>query len=716
MIKIFKNKVIDTGLAIIEHIGYKRSMKIYVVFDKLTPSIIIPSKLILFKHKLKDFLSKGYPIESFYYDLEIFHKFSKYDNIKKEDENIDIIIPIFNGYEYLDQLFSSIFNHTDKKHNIIIINDHSTDKRVDIFLEEIAKRKKVIYLKNERNLGFVRSVNIGLKLSKNNVVILNTDIELPADWLYRIVYPIRMYKNVASVTPISNSSTISSFPVIMDNNQLFDEMELDEIDSVFKRLNISKDIYFETPTGVGFCMAMSRKAIDSVGVFDEEKFGRGYGEENDWCLRCIKAGFKNLIATNLFVYHKHGGSFNTEEKEKLSQDHLRVILSEYHNYLKEVDLIKNDLKYNKTRATLLAFLISTNSKENVMVFNHNKGGGADSFIENKILQEKNKKMFLVVKNYEKIYTITIRYKEHKIFFMCNKISELEIIFKEAQINTIILNELVDYENVMESLHQIIDFKKKFNCRLIYFAHDFFCLCPSINLIESSGKWCNGGNDEICRQCFPIIGKKYVIKDKTINIDEWRKNWEALLFNCDKIYCFSKFTRSMFLEIMNNHLNIEIYPMPVTKFRKIELKRSDEINIGVLGSISFSKGANILYEMGRLLNKERKKYHDTSIKIIGTIDMKYSHKKLEVLGPYNKLELPSIVEKNNICIIFIPSIWGETYSYTTQEAIEMGIPIAVFNIGAPAERVSKYDKGLIIEKIDAEFALNQIIDYVKNNNE
>ena len=73
-------------------------------------------------------------------------------------------------------------------------------------------------------------------------------------------------------------------------------------------------------------------------------------------------------------------------------------------------------------------------------------------------------------------------------------------------------------------------------------------------------------------------------------------------------------------------------------------------------------------------------------------------------------MPDIIEAEKIDLIFIPSVWPETFSYTAQEAIEMGMPVAVFDLWAPAERVKKYSKGLIIEKIDAEYALRKILGF------
>ena len=81
--------------------------------------------------------------------------------------------------------------------------------------------------------------------------------------------------------------------------------------------------------------------------------------------------------------------------------------------------------------------------------------------------------------------------------------------------------------------------------------------------------------------------------------------------------------------------------------------------------------------------------------------------MKITGSYEREHLPEIIEDRKIDVIFIPSIWPETFSYTSQEAIEMGMPVAVFDLGAPPERVKKYEKGLVIDKIDAAYALEKI---------
>lgn len=80
---------------------------------------------------------------------------------------------------------------------------------------------------------------------------------------------------------------------------------------------------------------MNLKAIQEVGLLDEENFGKGYGEENDWCQRAIAAGYENVHVDNLFVYHKHGGSFPSEEKQRLLKEHSEALLRKHPDYNKD---------------------------------------------------------------------------------------------------------------------------------------------------------------------------------------------------------------------------------------------------------------------------------------------------------------------------------------------------------------------------------------------
>lgn len=96
---------------------------------------------------------------------------------------------------------------------------------------------------------------------------------------------------------------------------------MDDLDGVFRR---NPAVSVSTPSGVGFCLALNRKAIDRIGVFDEA-YKRGYYEDTDWCQRAENAGFRNVVCGNLFVHHKVGSkSFSIATRRALSRTNFEI--------------------------------------------------------------------------------------------------------------------------------------------------------------------------------------------------------------------------------------------------------------------------------------------------------------------------------------------------------------------------------------------------------
>ncbi len=236
---------------------------------------------------------------------------------------ISIVLPVFNAFELLTEALERVRHHTDLPWRLILIEDCSTDPRVRPFLREWAAARdetqsnRVTLLENQSNLGFIGSVNIGLALALgfgDHVVLLNSDALVPAAWASRLLRPILMHDNVATVTPMSNDAEICSVPMICQRTVLAAGLA-DRIDAVAQKFNPEANLA-EVPTGVGFCMAINIAFLRQVGLLDTA-FARGYGEEVDWCQRARAAGGRNLGLPGLFVEHRGGTSFGSAEKLKL---------------------------------------------------------------------------------------------------------------------------------------------------------------------------------------------------------------------------------------------------------------------------------------------------------------------------------------------------------------------------------------------------------------
>ena len=248
---------------------------------------------------------------------------------------IDIIIPVYRNLELTRKCIESVLNANDPETGILfVINDASPEPALTAYCQELTNEQSVQLVEHDENRGFVRSVNAGIeRTAERDVVILNSDTEVPPGWLTRLSAAAEQTPAAASITPFSNNATICSYPHFCADNALPDGLSLEEVDALFATANAGQ--VTEIPTGVGFCMYLRRAAIDDVGLFDATAFGRGYGEENDWCLRATEKGWKHLLATDVFVYHAGGASFGSEASD-YQANALAVISERYPDYERQI--------------------------------------------------------------------------------------------------------------------------------------------------------------------------------------------------------------------------------------------------------------------------------------------------------------------------------------------------------------------------------------------
>ena len=216
-----------------------------------------------------------------------------------------VVVPVFNAPdETADCLAALEATLAASEVPVIVIDDASDDPAVaELFSALPAEWVRV---RNRENLGFVATANLGLALaSRADVVLLNSDTRVTPGWLEAILECAASDASIASITPLTNHGEIASIPAFCRPNPWPEQPEL------WARAcaDSGPPLYPQVPTAVGFCMFLRRACIDQVGAFDEIAFGRGYGEENDWCCRASAAGWRHVLCDTAFVAHRGGASF-----------------------------------------------------------------------------------------------------------------------------------------------------------------------------------------------------------------------------------------------------------------------------------------------------------------------------------------------------------------------------------------------------------------------
>lgn len=255
-----------------------------------------------------------------------------------EDDTVEIVLPIHGGLEVARRCLTSLMAASCRQRwHLTVIDDASPDSAVLAWLREVAALyPDVAVVANVRNLGFVATVNLGMRLAgRRDVVLLNSDTEVAGDWLDRLRHAAYSGPRVGTVTPFSNNATICSFPRFCEQNPLPPGQTVDSLHVLFAQTHAGRTL--EVPTAVGFCMYIRRDCLDLTGEFDARTFGAGYGEENDFCLRASARGWKHLHALDVFVFHQGGVSFSDRQRslQAAALDAMRRLHPRYEDCVRE---------------------------------------------------------------------------------------------------------------------------------------------------------------------------------------------------------------------------------------------------------------------------------------------------------------------------------------------------------------------------------------------
>jgi GT2 family glycosyltransferase/glycosyltransferase involved in cell wall biosynthesis/2-polyprenyl-3-methyl-5-hydroxy-6-metoxy-1,4-benzoquinol methylase len=248
------------------------------------------------------------------------------------NENVDIVICVHNALADVKRCLESVVGCTTQPFNIILVDDGSSEDTAS-YLQEFSRSHGAELIRNENALGYTFSANIGLKHSNGEyVVLLNSDTIVTDGWIDRMVACFRSDTSIGVVGPLSNTASWQSVPEIesggdWSDNPLPTSVTVTDMGRMIARY--SARMYPELKFLNGFCFMMRRNVLQEIGYFDEENFGRGYGEENDYSLRVRAAGLKLAVCDDVYVFHAQSKSYSHERRKQLS-DYAGQVLEAKH--------------------------------------------------------------------------------------------------------------------------------------------------------------------------------------------------------------------------------------------------------------------------------------------------------------------------------------------------------------------------------------------------
>lgn len=249
---------------------------------------------------------------------------------------VQIIIPVFNASADVDECVQSIIKHTSSPFEIILSDDSSNAFTIERLSLLAQRDPRVRVHLNDVNLGYTNNINQAIQQTVADCfVLLNSDTIVSPGWLDKMYAALNVSDDTAAVGALSNAASWQSVPQVKSGkewavNPLFDGVTVEAMARLIE--DLSEQAYPEFPLLNGFCTMFRRRVLEEANFFADDAFPRGYGEENDLCLRAGDLGYKLRVADDCYVFHKKSRSFGAGQRKELSKK-ANVLLRKRHPHI-----------------------------------------------------------------------------------------------------------------------------------------------------------------------------------------------------------------------------------------------------------------------------------------------------------------------------------------------------------------------------------------------
>lgn len=277
----------------------------------------------------------------------------------------------------------------------------------------------------------------------------------------------------------------------------------------------------------------------------------------------------------------------------------------------------------------------------------------------------------------------------------------------ANVQTVLYNCAVSFRKPLAVVNVIVGLKKQSNAHLLVAVHDYLAICPSQFLIDSKNKFCGVPDVSQCKSCLAEHRDSFVSISGIRDIVYWRREWTVLLGIADEVRMFSNSSFQL--------MSLAYPDLPKDTWRvvphelhtivgQVEILKGKHLHIGIVGAIGKHKGAQIVGNIAREIERQNSQ---VTITVIGTLEEKVPKNIVKVTGPYKPCDLTDLVKNSGANVFLFPSILPETFSYVSNELVTMNVPFACFNLGAPADLARGYHKGIVLSSFDEASALAEL---------
>ncbi|GBQ10738.1 glycosyltransferase [Acetobacter cerevisiae] len=616
---------------------------------------------------------------------------------KQKFPSVAIIIPVYDGFLATKNCITLCLKHKAPHARLIIVNDASPNPDILKYLSHIKNKPDVFILNNEKNLGFPKSVNRGLRQRRpyEDVVLLNSDTLVCRNWLTQLQRAAYAQTDIGTATPLSNNATIFSYPSATGVNPIPDARACQDLSAIMSRMWHGETV--DVPTAHGFCMYVKSACLEQTGLLREDIFAQGYGEENDFSCRATALGWRHVACLGTFVGHAESQSFSPVKSDLIARN--LDIMNGLHPGYDQIIARWQDrdpLAPYKKKLDLARLHHSRPFLKSVILIMHDREGGILRHVGHRasFYEQAGIAAFVMVPEIHRsgrpLWRLkSLRDKDYPNLTIPRNAFSFRALYKDLNCEKFEIHSYIG--SSIEKIFSLSELGLPYDI----YIHDYSWFCPRITLVADENHYCGEPDLQTCQNCVNTFGSR---TDDPAPLQKLRYWSRSLLDNAQHVICPSQDAAN---RIQRQFPTIQADVTPWEHILNVDTlffpqKAPHEKRIiGILGAISIEKGYDIVLDLAQFI-----KTHHIPIQLV---IIGYSCNDVPLLetgvvtmtGRYQEYEIQPLTEKYAIDWFFLPSLWPETWSYVLTHIWTSNRAAIVYDIGAPAERIKQSGGGLVI---------------------
>jgi GT2 family glycosyltransferase/glycosyltransferase involved in cell wall biosynthesis len=594
-------------------------------------------------------------------------------------KTIDVIVPFCHDAVATRRCLTSLLGARQAApFEIVVVHDASTDTELVNWLRNLVEQGRLALLEAPERHGFAAAVNRAAALHRaeqRDIVLVRSDTLVTGDWLDRLARHARS-DDVGTVVPFVSSGGVAGYPRSDVGNALPLGQSLASLDQLFQRANAG--VATNISLSYGSCVYVRRECLNSVGAFDAIPECGDAGVEEDFSLRATAAGFRHLLAADVYVWAQ-GGTSDANEVVTRARTFLDKRYPHYH--AARSDLAQRDpARPYQRRVDLLR--LSESRRQLLLFVAHAWGGGVRRHMDElaELIGERCD-VLLLEPAVDDAVKLSWRKSGEGFAAYFSLPQELPVLVS-------LLSDLglvrIHFHHVHGLPRAVLDLPRAaqlpYDCTL----HDYYAICPQYHLVNEHGRYCGEPDAVGCAECISRRPSQW-----GLDIAAWRATFETFLRDADRVFAPS---RDVAQRVARYFPDVDITVLPHAQEHLVAPR---VVRVALLGGLSPEKGLRVLTACAA---DARARGLPLSFRVLGLTSEpvpQWPDAAVSIHGQYADSDLPALIAAERPDVIWFPSQVPETYSYTLSAALDAGAAIVASALGALPERLAGYPRAALV---------------------